>query len=63
MPPSVLLEAHVGINLDHEQRSAGCVVHEIPGSCPNRDDGSAALPAVEAFLPLVVKDETTATSC
>src|SRR5690348_7258188 len=39
VPPPVLFETHIRVDLDDEQRLGRCVVHEIPGSCPDRDDG------------------------
>jgi hypothetical protein len=39
VPPPVLFETHVGVDLDYEHRLRGRVVTRSPGSCPNRLDG------------------------
>jgi hypothetical protein len=39
VPPAVVLETHVSVNLDDQQRLGRRVVDQIPGNRPNRDDG------------------------
>ena len=34
VPPAVLLEAHVGVDLDDQQRLGRCVVDQIAGQLP-----------------------------